>query len=220
MAERKATGARVAVAVTILTVHEGTLQVLLLRRGAPPFDGWWALPGGLLPAGVTLDEFAAGKLAGETGVREVFLEQLYTFTEPPEPTAPPAATVAYFALVEHGVATLRAGEWPTRWWPVADHPPLAFTNDEVVRVAVARLRGKLEYTNAAYSLLPEKFTFAQLQRTYEAILGRPLDKRNFYRRILSLGLIEPLDEHLKVGAHRPAALFRFRRRQAEFLSPR
>jgi len=208
---RGATGDRqVAVLVVIFTVDQGQLQVLLIRRSAEPFKDAWSLPGGLLGTGEMLEEAAARKLAEETGVSDVFLEQLYTFSDL---DGKGSIAVAYFALVDVSQALLaQRSEWLPAWFPVAELPRLAFRNDEVIEYALQRLRAKLDYSNVAYSLLPEEFTLSELQATYEAIHGRALDKRNFRKRVVTLGLVEPTGRTAGTGRHRPAQLYRFRER--------
>lgn len=199
-----------AVAVVILIVRDGTLQVLLINRAADPEAGRWALPGGLLHEDESLDEAASRVLLRETGVADVFLEQLYTFDTPPSARGTSALMVGYFALVEAKRARLEPREtWQPAWFPVAALPEMAFRNDGVVEYALGRLRAKLEYTNVVYSLMPEEFTLTDLQRVYEVIEGGPLDKRNFRRRILSLGIVKPATGRATGGAHRPAQLYRF-----------
>ncbi len=201
----------VAALVVIFTVDGGRLQVLLIRRSAPPYQDWWSLPGGLLFPGEGPDQAAVRKLAEETGVTDVYLEQLYTFHDL---DGRGGVAVAYFALVDIGRAQLaQRTEWPPSWFPVAHLPPLAFRNEVVVDYALRRLRAKLSYSNVAYSLLPPQFTMSQLQRVYEAILGRRLDKRNFRRRMLTLGLVVPTGKRAAQGHHRPAQLYAFRERR-------
>ena len=201
----------VAVLVAIFTVEGDVLKVLVIRRSAHPFKDYWSLPGGLLASSESLDEAAVRKLQDETGVTDVFLEQLYTFHNLDERGS---VAVAYFALVHHRRAQLsRRSDWQPAWFPIADLPPLAFQNNSVVDYALQRLRAKLDYSNVAYSLLPEEFTLSQLQRAYEAILPRPLDKRNFRKRMLSLGIIVPTGHTTTEGAHRPAQLYAFRERR-------
>lgn len=201
-----------AVLLAILTVRTGNLSVLLIERAADPFRGSWALPGGLLRAGESLDGAAVRKLAGETGLADVFLEQLYTFDGPAGGLAEIAVT--YFALVSASRARLRAElEWRPAWHDADNLPPLAFDNDRIVRYAVERLRNKLQYTNVAYSLLPDRFTMSELQGVYEAILGQSIDKRNFRRRVEGLSLVRPTGESAKRGAHRPAMLYEFTSRE-------
>ncbi|WP_322796987.1 NUDIX hydrolase [Tepidiforma sp.] len=202
----------VAVVLVIFTVRSDRLNVLLIERAAEPCRGQWALPGGLLLEGETLDAAAKRKLADETGVADVFLEQLYTFDRLGRGRA--EAVVSYFALVDSGRARLRPeSEWRPAWHPVRSLPPLAFENDRVIAYAEKRLRGKLEYTNVVYSLLPERFTLTRMQQTYEAILGERLDKRNFRRRVVGLGIVRPTDSYEKQGPHRPAMLYEFTRRE-------
>jgi 8-oxo-dGTP diphosphatase len=203
----------IAVTVVIFTVRQGELSVLLIRRAAEPYAETWALPGGLLQPSETLDQAAARKLVDETGVSDVYLEQLYTFDASPGP-ASARSVVAYFALVDESRVRLEARPtWQPAWFPVRELPELAFANNAIVSYALRRLQAKLSYSNVVYSLLPEHFTLTQLQRAYEAILGQTMDKRNFRKRILSLDLLAPTNEVQQAAAHRPARLYRFARRE-------
>lgn len=201
-----------AVVVVIFTVLHGELCVLLIERAAEPARGEWALPGGLLQRGETLEGAAIRKLRDETGVADVYLEQLYTWDRLGEGRAD--IVVTYFALVNFESTRLRQElEWRPAWRPVRGLDRLAFDNARVLAYARERLRNKLAYTNVAYSLLPERFTLTEMQGVYEAILGEPIDKRNFRRRIVSLGIITETGEMAKRGAHRPARLYRFTSRK-------
>jgi 8-oxo-dGTP diphosphatase len=206
----------VATIVVILAVSDGHLQVLLVHRTGDPEQGKWALPGGRWDGSESLDAAATRKLVEETGIADVYLEQLFTVSalDP----ARPSVAVAYFALVEASKVRLREEEaWHPGWLPVDALPPLAFDNNRVIGQAVARVGAKLDYTNIAYGLLPEQFTLRELQAVYEAILRRPLDRRNFRKRMLSAGIIEATAEHRRAGAHRPAQLFRFVSREPVIL---
>jgi 8-oxo-dGTP diphosphatase len=206
----------VALVVVIFTVEDGTLQVLLIRRSAPPFQGFWALPGGVFSGDEALGKAAASRLVDETGVEDVYLEQLYTFTD--LDPYPPAVAVTYFALVNHTQTRLQQRRrWRPAWHAVANLPELAFNNRAVIDYALTRLRYKLEYTNVAYSLLPESFTLSELQRVYQSIIGRPLDKRNFRKWILARGIVRPTGSTRSEGAHRPARLYAFTSRQPVIL---
>lgn len=203
---------QVAVILVILTVVDEGLRVLLIHRSGEPFLGWWALPGGLLRPGESMADAAARKLVGETGVEDVYLEQLYTFDSLEEGTDSVAA--AYFALVDSDRVRLRDElAWRPEWYAIEALPDLAFDNQKVVEYAIQRLQNKLEYTNVAYSLMPMSFTLSELQSVYESIFGRSFDKRNFRRRMLSLGIIRPTGQTAARGAHRPAELFEFTSRQ-------
>lgn len=214
--ERRRVGAgaqpdrHVAVLLVIFTVDTGKLEVLLIRRSAEPFKDAWSLPGGLLLPDESMVEAAERKLAEETGLADVYLEQLYTFSDL---DGRGSVAVAYFALVDVNQAHLAVrSDWLPGWFPVDDVPSLAFKNEEVVTYALQRLRAKLDYSNVAYSLLPQEFSLSRLQATYEAILGRPLDKRNFRKRVLALGILEPTGRAGE-GRHRPAQLYSFRERR-------
>ena len=200
-----------AVVVTIFTVVRNRLSVLLIERSEKPFQGIWALPGGLLQPGETLDDAATRKLQEETGLQDVFLEQLYTFDTLAQTKT--ETTVAYFALIHDADAKLRQElEWKPEWFPLSTLKALAFDNQIILENAKDRLRSKLEYTNIAYSVLPESFTLSEMQHVYEAITEEPLDKRNFRKKIVSLGIVQETGRLKKQGAHRPAKLYKFMNR--------
>ncbi len=197
-----------AVVVVIFTVLEGRLSVLLIERAAEPCQGEWALPGGLLQGDETLDGAASRKLQDETGLTDVFLEQLYSFDATDEGNA--GIVVAYFALLPAAQARLRRElEWRPAWHALRELGDLAFENERILEYARERLRNKLAYTNVAYSFLPRRFTLRELQGVYEAILEEPVDKRNFRRRMVGLGIVRATNETRKEGAHRPARLYEF-----------
>ena len=211
--------ALVTVDVVIFTIREDALQVLLVQRGAQPFKDRWALPGGFIREDEPLEQAALREREEETGVRDVYLEQLYTFGDPDRDPRGRVITVAYYALVASDRQTLAAGTdaAAARWWPAGSPPPLAFDHREILDYAVERLRNKLEYTTVGFQLLPAKFTLTRLQRVYEAILGRALDKRNFRRKMELLDILTPLEEWVREGATRPAQLYRFSARRFEKL---
>jgi 8-oxo-dGTP diphosphatase len=206
----------VAVDVAVFTVLAERLQLLLVAPGSGPFAGQWALPGGRVRTDESLDDAARRELAAQTGVRDVYLEQLYTFGAPQRDPQDRVVSVAYFALIAHGgrfQEAERSDKYAAvAWQPVGRLPPLAYDHRTVVDTALARLRAKLAYTNLVYGLLPARFTVGELQAIYEAILGRRLDRRNFRRKILSVGLLRRL-AHQRRGAHRPATLYAFRHRR-------
>jgi 8-oxo-dGTP diphosphatase len=211
---------RVTVDIVLLTVADGSLQVLLVERGVAPFAGRWALPGGFVLEDESLDVAAERELREETGLTDVYLEQLYSFGSPKRDPRGRIVTIAYVALVAP-TGTLRAGTDASdaRWWPIRELPGLAFDHEDIVHCAVERLRNKLEYTAVGFELLPPKFTLSELQRLYETILGRRLDKRNFRRRIGNLGILTPLREWQR-GGRRPAQLHRFSARRFRALQDR
>lgn len=201
----------VTVDVIIFTLRANDLQVLLIKRGHPPFEGMWAIPGGFVDIAESLEDAALRELEEEAGVRDVYLEQLYTFGDPGRDPRGRTITVAYFALVTATAIHPRAGDdaAEARWWSVYDLPPLAFDHADILAYALQRLRYKLEYTAVGFELLPDTFTLSELQAAYEIVLGETLDKRNFRRKILSAGIIEGIGEY-RAGEGRPAKLHRFR----------
>jgi len=201
----------VTVDVVIFTLRDGDLQVLLVRRKKPPFQGMWALPGGFVRIDESLEDAALRELEEETGVRDVYLEQLYTFGDPDRDPRGRVITVAYFALVPANAVHACAGDdaAEARWWSMYHLPPLAFDHADILAYALQRLRYKLEYTAVGFELLPETFTLSELQAAYEVILGEKLDKRNFRRKILSADILEETGEY-RTGEGRPAKLYRFR----------
>jgi 8-oxo-dGTP diphosphatase len=213
------TDVQVTVDLVIFALHEWELQVLLIRRGIPPFEGRWALPGGFIRDGEPLESAARRELEEETGVGDVYLEQLYTFGDPDRDPRGRVVTVAYYALLTGKVAPLVAGTdaGAAKWMPARKHPPLAFDHERILTYALERLANKLEYTTVGFQLLPKKFTLGHLQRVYEAVLGRTLDKRNFRRKMALLGILKPLDEWVRDGASRPAQLYRFSAKHFERL---
>lgn len=217
----------VTVDVVIFTLQpdaleqEPQLHVLLIKRRFSPYQDQWAIPGGFVRPDETLEQAARRELEEETGLHDVYLEQLYTFGEPQRDPRGRVISVAYFALVRADQQPLHGSEEAIEvgWFSVKALPqPLAFDHDQIVRFALDRLRAKLEYTTLAFQLLPEVFTLPELKRTYEQILCEALDRGNFYRKIKEAGLLEPVGRQRESGG-RPAALYRFSadRREGDFV---
>ncbi|GHC48469.1 NUDIX hydrolase [Roseibacillus persicicus] len=198
----------------VFGLDEEDLKVLLIKRGLTPFKGKWALPGGFVREGEDLEKSARRELQEETGLKDIFLEQLYTFGHPKRDPREHVVTVAYYALVnlsEHPpTADTDADE--AAWFPFDDLPKLAFDHSEILASARERLRSKLRYSPIGFELLPEKFTLTQLQSLYERILDEQLDKRNFRKKLLKLEILEETDEIEQDVAHRAARLYRFDRK--------
>jgi len=207
----------VAVDLVIFTVREGVLQVLLIERGVPPYLGQWALPGGFVLDRETLEEAARRELEEETGLKDVYLEQLYTFGDPDRAPRGRTIAVAYYALTPPAEPRASTDAANAAWHPAARPPKLAFDHAAILRTGLERLRAKLGYSTVGFELLPRQFTLAELQALYEAILERPLDKRNFRKKILSLGLLKSEGCTRAAGAHRPARLYSFARGKVKIL---
>jgi len=187
------------------------LKVLLIRRKLPPFQDQWALPGGFVRVAETLDQAALRELREETGVEDVFLEQLYTFGEIDRDPRDRVVSVAYYALINLEDHPLEAGTDASQagWFPLDPVPALAFDHRSIFTLALGRLQGKLRYEPIGFELLPAKFTLTQLQGLYEKVLGQPLDKRNFRKKILKMNVLVPLAEKQQNVRHRAAQLYRF-----------
>jgi len=195
----------------VFGLDEQDLKVLLVRRGLPPFEGRWALPGGFVRMEETLDDAARRELREETGLKDVYLEQLYTFGDVRRDPRGRVVSVAYYALVNLADHSAQAATDASdaAWFAASGLPRLAFDHDRILDAASQRLKGKVRYQPIGFELLPEKFTLSQLQRLYETVLERPLDKRNFRKKILSMGVLVETDEVQQDVAHRAARLYRF-----------
>ena len=203
---------KVAVDNCIFTVVDGRLQVLLIRMRKKPFAGMWALPGGLIDEGESLRDAATRILKEQAGVSGLYLEQLYSFDGRKRDPEGRVVSVAYYSLVPP--VGLALGTTPkyeaVRFWGCNDRPrELAYDHEAILGYAQARLQAKVQYTNVMWSLLPPRFTLRELQTAYEGVLARRLDKRNFRKKILSLGLLRESGQKSKGGRHRPAMLYQF-----------
>lgn len=201
----------------LFAAKDGRLQTYLAPLSGGPLDGKWAFAGGMVRAGEMLDDAARRHLHALTGLGDdVYLEQLFTFGDPSRDPAAHVVSVAYMALARsaEAVAPDKGAHPQGRWFEVSTLPQLAYDHGLMAEYALKRLKAKLEYTNIAYALLPAEFTFAQLEELYTAILGRSVDRRNFRRRIMSMGLLAR-SKGLRRGAHRPAALYSFTRQSLQ-----
>lgn len=195
----------------IFGLDKDDLKVLLIQRDRAPYAGQWALPGGFSAVGESLEETARRELTEETGLKSIFMEQLYTFSDPKRDPREHVVTVAYYGLInlfEHKVQAASDAR-NAAWFELNDLPSLAFDHDYILQVAYARLQGKIRYQPIGFKLLPPKFTLRQLQQLYEKILDRKLDKRNFRKKILKMGILVELDEIEQDVARRAARLYRF-----------
>lgn len=186
------------------------LQVLLIQRDAEPFLGGWALPGGFVRENEDLPDAARRELAEETGITESYLEQVAAIGRPGRDPRGHTVTVVWVGLVPENRQELRASGDArlAAWHDVANLPPLAFDHAELLRLALNHLQRRLGEAPVCFELLPETFTLSEFQALIEAILERTVDRRNFRRKILELGLVEPAQGQRREGAHRPAQLFR------------
>jgi 8-oxo-dGTP diphosphatase len=205
----------------VFQVIDGVLSVLLIQRTQEPFQGVWALPGGYNPAGETTLAAMKRILQTKGGINVdslKLIEQLYTFDTVARDPRGHAVSVTYMGLGKDIVPGGSRTTQNPQFFPVDSLPPLAYDHKKIIHYAHERLQSKVSYTNAVFALLDPLFTLTQLQVIYEAILCRSLDKRNFRKKFLSLGLIKPTDEFFREGAHRPARLYKFNQQKLETLS--
>lgn len=210
MASARETHPVVTTDIVVFTLREEQLKLLLVRRAGGPYQGRWALPGGLVGIEESLDAAAARQLEQETGVSGVYLEQLYTFGRPDRDPRERVISVAYYALIPSDRIQLRAATdaEAVGWFALDELPELALDHSEIVDTAQERLAAKLEYSTIAFQFMPAQFTLSELQAVYETILRQPLDKRNFRKRVQALKRLEDTGRLRRDGAHRPAKLYR------------
>lgn len=205
----------------VFQVVDNQLMVLLIRRAYEPFKGEWALPGAYIYAGETTLQALNRVLTTKAGVSNedlALVEQLYTFDSVARDPRGPTISLSYMGLGKNLVPRESPTVQDPQFHAVNNLPPLAYDHQEIVAYAHERLKSKLGYTNAAFALLPPQFTLTELQSIYEAVLMRPLDKRNFRKKFLSLDLIVETDDMKKDGAHRPARLYAFRQSTLQVLA--
>ncbi len=187
------------------------LKVLLIQRKLPPYEGKWALPGGFVQMEESVDEAAVRELQEETGVTDVFLEQLYTFGAVGRDPRDRIISIAYYALINLQDHPIQAASDASdaRWYELAELPELGFDHGEILGCARDRLRAKICYEPIGFELLPTLFTLSQIQNLYEQILERPLDKRNFRKKLLKMDLLLDTGEKEQAVSHRAAQLYKF-----------
>lgn len=195
----------------------GELKILLIERNEEPFKDWWALPGNLVEHQESLDESASRILHELTGLSDIYMEQYYTFGEVNRHPQGRVITVAYYAMLRLGgdkaLKPLTSYAKNAQWVNVYELPKLAFDHQHIFDKGLEKIKRRIKHLPIAFELLPEKFTLTQVQHVYELILGKKLDKRNFRKKILSLGVLKELDEKQKGVSFRAATLYKFDKRK-------
>ena len=203
---RPASPFRLATEVVVFTIRDDDLKVLLVRREPAPFRGSWTLPGDFVGEHESLEAAARRSLLTQTNLEDIYLEQLYTFGEPDRDPRGRVVSVAYFALSE--LSRTQPESAPgARWFSVYHLPAMGFDHRRIVDYALERLRNKLDYTSVGFELLPRRFTLSELQRVYEIILAKPLDKRNFRKKMFSLRILKAENLKRRKNGGRPAELY-------------
>jgi len=193
------------------TSKEG-LSVLLIKRNVKPFKDSWALPGGLVGDNESLEDAIQRELKEETGVNINYLEQLYSFGKPGRDPRNRVISITYYGLVKPDAFELHADTdaADVAWFNIKKLPQLAFDHQEILTAAHGRLKNKMLYQPVGFELLEEKFPFSELEKLYMAVLDRPIDRRNFKKKITKFGFLEETTEKQSLdGAGRPGNLFRF-----------
>ncbi len=201
----------IATDCAILGFDGGELNLLLIEREKEPFKNKWALPGGFVFIDETTEDCAKRILLEKTGIKNVFIEQLYTFSDIDRDPRERTISVAYYALVNKRQFELIAGRDTIKaeWFEISKLPKLAFDHSKIVKAAILRLKGKVSYQPIGFELLDDKFTLTQLQAVYESILDTPIDKRNFRKKIVGMGLLQALEEKEKNVARKAARFYKF-----------
>jgi len=206
---------RLSVDAVVFGYEAGTISVLLIKRKYEPFKSKWAIPGGFVLEEESLEEAVERELREETGIKIDYLEQLYTFGHPKRDPRSRVVSVAYFGLIKPSsfriFASTDAEE--AQWFKINELPSLSFDHDEILKLAITRLQGKITYEPIGFELLDTKFPFSDLEKLYTTLLGRAIDRRNFRKKILSLNVLDELDEKVSKGSGRPANLFKFNRKR-------
>ncbi|MEM7161803.1 MAG: NUDIX domain-containing protein [Bacteroidota bacterium] len=201
--------------------RETGISVLLIKRKYPPFQGMWAIPGGFVLDDEDLETAVERELREETGVEIKYLEQLYTFGQPDRDPRKRVISVSYFGLVKaKEFSRLKASTdaEDAAWFNIKRLPKLAFDHKAILKTAVDRIRNKVHYQPIGFELLDSKFPFSDLEKLYAALLDKDIDRRNFKKKFMSLGILEELNEKAKrEGAGRPGNLFRFNKRKYKAL---
>jgi len=204
----------VTVDVLFFTIKEDKLQVLLIKRAAWPYQSFWALPGGFVSMNENLDDAAAREIYDECGIKNLFLEQLFTFGEVKRDPRTRVITVAYYALApSEEIKKIQKNEVKeAKYFPVDSLPKMAFDHEKIIKVGFERLKSKIGYSNIVFGLLPAVFSLSEVQKIYEIIYGKVVDKRNFRKWIISSGLLVSTGNKKSGQANRPALLYKFARR--------
>jgi len=206
---------QVTVDAVVFGYESGTISVLLVKRKYKPFKDMWALPGGFVYDDESLEAAVNRELREETGIEINYLEQLYTFGEPKRDPRKRVISVAYFGLIKPSafkvIAATDAIE--AKWFIIDNIPTLSFDHGEILQSAISRLQGKITYEPIGFELLDSKFPFSDLEKLYTTLLGRQIDRRNFRKKILSLNILDELDEKMSKGSGRPANLFKFNQKR-------
>ena len=206
---------KLSVDAVVFGYEEGNISILLIKRKYEPFKGKWAIPGGFVKNEESLEDAVQRELQEETAVQINYLEQLYTFGETDRDPRGRVVSVVYFGLVRPNAFKIEASTdaADVQWFHMNEIPEISFDHKTILETAIKRLKGKITYEPIGFELLDQKFPFSDLEKLYTTLLGRPIDRRNFRKKILGLNVIDELDEKVSKGSGRPANLFQFNQKR-------
>ena len=206
---------KLTVDAVVFGYEQGHISVVLIKRKYEPFKGQWAIPGGFVKNNESLEEAVERELKEETGININYLEQLYSFGDPDRDPRGRVVSIAYFGLVRPDAFQISASTDASdvQWFSIDSLPELSFDHKNILNVAIKRLQSKITYEPLGFELLDQKFPFSDLEKLYTTLLGRDIDRRNFRKKLMSLNILDELDEKLKKGSGRPANLFKFNQKR-------
>ena len=198
---------------SIFTIDKGSLKILLMRKQSEPYRNYWILPGDILSKHETAEESIENAIYDKMGLPEIYLEQCKTYTNPNRDPEERIIALTYLGLVDNTIVQFKREkreDYITEWFPIEELPKIAYDHEEIIKNSVEHLRKKLVNSNVLKILFPSDFTLPELQRLYEQILGKKLDRRNFRKKFINLGLIEDTGDKNEGAAGRPAKLYRLK----------
>ena len=206
---------KLSVDAIVFGYEAGSISILLIKRKYEPFKGKWAIPGGFVLNDESLEEAVERELKEETGIKINYLEQLYTFGKPNRDPRGRVVSIAYFGLIRPNAFKIFASTdaEQAQWFNINDLPELSFDHKEILDAAIKRLKGKITYEPIGFELLDKQFPFSDLEKLYSTLLGRQVDRRNFRKKIISLNVLDELEEKVSKGSGRPANLFQFNQKR-------
>lgn len=203
---------------SIFTIDKGSLKILLMRKQSEPYRNYWILPGDILSKHETAETNIENAIYDKMGLPEIYLEQCQTYTKPDRDPEERIIALTYLGLVDNTLVQFKREkreDYITEWFPIEELPKIAYDHEEIITNSINHLRKKLVNSNILKILFPSDFTLPELQRLYEQILGKKLDRRNFRKKFINLGLIEDTGYKNEGAAGRPAKLYRLKEQMEE-----
>lgn len=204
--------------INIFTVEQGKIKILLFRKKTEPYKGYWELPGDIARNSVTIEDTISDVVYDIVGLKALDVEQCHTFSKCDRGNDEYVVTVSYIGLIDSKSAELKREErldYESEWFPIDDLPKLAYDYENVINNAVNTLSKKIINLNTLKTLFPSDFSLSEIQSVYECLLERKLDRRNFRKKFINLGLVEPTGDLSEGTSGRPAKLYSFKENNLE-----